>query len=303
MLNSERGSRECRRGFTLIELLVVIAIIALLVSLLLPAIGRAKKVAMMARSLSNLRQINIGGRTYQEDFKGKMPITLSYQRGVGPPSPVPPDPQWGNLEGWCTWSYGGKNNSGRWTQTEGTAFDVEAADRPMNPYMYPELTFDAPPRPTQMPATDPNRDVLLLDVYRDPADILSHQGSQWPNETTLGISSYEHVGTSYHCNFKWWNQLSGDFPRRMRNGAARMAVADTFQSSRFCWMHDESADIVTESTNPNFRYRNYYGDINRSVMGFLDGHAKYVNVIPGAIPASFSNNDYTFIFQDLRENP
>jgi prepilin-type N-terminal cleavage/methylation domain-containing protein/prepilin-type processing-associated H-X9-DG protein len=80
-MQKRRNDRGERKGFTLIELLVVISIIALLVSILLPALNEARSIARRTVALANLNSMGKAFYGYSTDNKG-----------MSPPAGIPLDP-------------------------------------------------------------------------------------------------------------------------------------------------------------------------------------------------------------------
>ena len=280
--------QRAKRGFTLIELLVVIAIIALLISLLLPALGKARKAAQLTISLANLRGIGVANQQYQNDNKNYPPLMWTSANGREGGAAA---------SGWCTWSAWGK-----WAVGAGWfngPFDPWPMFRPMNQYVYPSLIME-------IPASSPviNSDVrqnLKMKAFKDPSDIQGHQQA-WPNLNANGLSCYDDTGTSYQWAAKWWEQVTAarpndSFIQQFKVGTKYLAMAEGFIPSRFVWAYDEYPDMIANNTNANFVQKNGYGDINRGGLVFFDGHASYTTITPGRNREAYSNDRYSLVFE------
>ncbi|MFN3165496.1 MAG: type II secretion system protein [Phycisphaeraceae bacterium] len=281
-------TRNKPTGFTLIELLVVISIIALLIAILLPALGAARRSAQMAQSLSNLKQINTAANTFAADHHANLPEQIVYR---------------GNRNQACSWNYGGAFADPFWA---GELRDIAPSARPLNRYLYPGRLH--PPvtgsagrdgRPAR-PASDAERVELDLPVYLDPRDGDTLQRAPF-GKPTPGVTGYQDVGTSYHSNFKWIYQLKAQAgtlvsDRMMHEaGSKRLRNQAGFDATRFVLYTDRVGDAIKE------KYRaigideieSAYGETNLAGLAFFDGHAAFETVEP----ETHDGENYTFYFK------
>ncbi len=81
---------KLKTGFTLIELLVVIAIIAILAAILFPVFAQAREKARAISCISNMKQLGLAARMYQQDYDDKFVPSYMYQK----PPQSDPDINW-----------------------------------------------------------------------------------------------------------------------------------------------------------------------------------------------------------------
>ncbi len=206
-----RNRRSWREGFTLIELLVVVAIIALLLSILLPALNRAKEQARIAVCTSNLKQIGLAATSYlleNDDLPWVVPSPY-YVGDVQYNFGLYTEFIWGgampdkSASDWLQTRYGGRAPS------SGDISVVPPRYRPMNKFISSTVSWDngdrdTPARRVQVRAETPG-------VFKCPSDITAavpEAGGGTANddlEDDTPFRTWEFWGTSYATNWYWPN--------------------------------------------------------------------------------------------------
>jgi prepilin-type N-terminal cleavage/methylation domain-containing protein len=161
------------RGFTLVELLVVIAIIALLISLLLPALAKAQKNARSLKDKTQIKQIHTGMLTFAGDNKERLPTPGLIDRL--------PDPNIGEVPGSGPQDYVQNTTENMYSAMIAREFfqpDLVIGPTEVNPVVkqYVEYNFDA---------YDP-----ASDQYWDPDFEADIDGS----DEGICHTSYAHMG-------------------------------------------------------------------------------------------------------------
>jgi prepilin-type N-terminal cleavage/methylation domain-containing protein len=212
-----------KRAFTLIELLVVVAIIALLISILLPALSRAKEQARTTVCLANLRTIGQAGNSYLLEFDDApwaLPWTYYPEKNRVYNYTMITEFIWGGGmpdKKAGAWARETGNTMGGGPNNRTDIWETPPRFRPMNRFVSASVSWDNANRDT-----DPSRQANAMDLpgfFKCPSDTtcaVPNAGEADPNDYdgNAGISTWSFWGSSYAINWYWpyyyYDEFSGN---------------------------------------------------------------------------------------------
>jgi len=220
-------------GFTLVELLVVIGVIAVLISLLLPALSRARRSANEVRCAANIRQIGQFYQMYAAVNKGRYPDQLN----------------WNNLE-WANWPFGGFSGP---ESLNGANFIG------CGPTLLYSTGIVKDPRVFYCTNVDNNAEGTFFSYSR--------QAPNWLSSSTAGTANWYNVFTSYVIWAQLGNQ-NGPAPQNDPNLASGSGTiyADVNFNKLFAWNQTSpstslvASDMVGTDPNPDWLIKSNHLD-------------------------------------------
>ncbi len=288
--------RSQTRAFTLIELLVVVAIIALLISILLPSLSRAKEQARISVCLSGQRAICQTAISYTMD-KGSIVFVFPWGYEVDDGVPTQYD-----LATEFIWGGGlPSTKSINWDPTQGASpldystdvYQFLENERPMNKYFDADVSWcDTERRGVGNPVRR-RRAMVLPDYFKCPSDKTAAVPMAGevddPYDADTALSTWEWWGTSYPINWYW-----PYYYQPLMNGAnvvdimvlrGKGMIGQKTNKGAAEWIlfYENQMNFAMEAAVPrgapreqNARIiKGWHRQENYHAAGFYDGHAIY----------------------------